>query len=155
MTKFKYGKDYVEGYVEGDTLNSIIVLLYESQLKIGGSRTLPVNIYEAQETIKCFQDTILAAQEYLNLIEYNNKLLEEYKIDNRIIVSPGKFEGGAIYSPYFYDLYLSGSHDLDDGKYLYFNLTDVERAMFPELENVKTLKMYEDTYGFVYIEIHK
>jgi hypothetical protein len=62
---------------------------------------------------------------------------------------PGKFEGEARYVPYFWDGYLHGFSDWDDGRILGFNLTEHQRTIFPELGLRKTIKLIEDDNGFV------
>lgn len=66
------------------------------------------------------------------------------------IVSPGKFEGEPVYVPAYWDLGLEGGADLDDGGAFVFQIdaSDVER--WPELRDVKTLRLVEDDNGFVH-----
>jgi hypothetical protein len=73
----------------------------------------------------------------------------EYRVVDGIIQSPGKFEGEAVYVPYFWDAYLNGMADRDDGKILGFDIDFTDKAMFPELKNRRTVKLYQREDGFV------
>jgi hypothetical protein len=75
----------------------------------------------------------------------------DYDIKDGRISSPGKFEGEAVYAPYFYDAYLNGMAD-DEGDRLVFDVTAEDRREFPELKNVKRVFLSEDDNGFVYCE---
>ena len=76
-----------------------------------------------------------------------------YTVDaNGIIRSPGKFEGEPVYVPYFWDAYLEGFADEDDGEVLTFRVTAEDRAEFPELDGVTTVRLWETDQGFVYSE---
>ena len=76
-----------------------------------------------------------------------------YSIDQwGTIVSPGKFEGEQYYAPHFYQLYLDGAYDdMEDEVYI-FNLDEQDWIMFPELNDVKFVRFYEDSQGFVYVQ---
>ena len=72
------------------------------------------------------------------------------QIDGKgIITSPGKFEGCPRYVPYFWDAYLNGMADRDDGSILGFDISADDKAIFPELKRRKTVKLVEDSQGFV------
>lgn len=74
----------------------------------------------------------------------------EYSVDEHgIIRSPGKFEGEMLYVPYFWDAYLNGFADRDNGRVLGFNVTAKAKAEFPELRKRRTVKLLEDNNGFV------
>ena len=62
---------------------------------------------------------------------------------------PGKFEGEAPYVPYYWDAYLNGFADRDDGKVLGFDVTTEDRALFPELKGRRTVRLVETDQGFV------
>ena len=62
---------------------------------------------------------------------------------------PGKFEGCAPYVPYYWDAYLNGAADRDDGTTLGFDVTAEDKALFPELERRRTVKLEETDQGFV------
>ena len=62
---------------------------------------------------------------------------------------PGKFEGCAPYVSYFWSLYLEGCADRDDGKVLGFDITNEDKALFPELKGRRTVRLYETDAGFV------
>lgn len=61
----------------------------------------------------------------------------------------GKFEGEQAYVPYFWEAFLNGGADDDDGETLTFRVTDADRAIFPELRRVKKVRIYERSDGFV------
>jgi len=65
------------------------------------------------------------------------------------VKGPGKFEGERRYVPYFWEQYLDGGADKDDGKFLHFKLTDEDKKKFPELKGRKVIKIWEDDVGFV------
>jgi hypothetical protein len=73
-----------------------------------------------------------------------------YTIDEHgIIRSPGKFEGEQSYVPYFWDIFLNGGADRDDGRVLGFDVTAEDKALFPKLRKRRTVKLYERDDGFV------
>lgn len=81
------------------------------------------------------------------------ELEKTYAVDTHgLICDPGKFEGEALYVPYFWDVYLNGFADDDDGKTLTFNVDDDDRKQFPELSNVHHIELWEDDNGFVYCD---
>jgi len=71
---------------------------------------------------------------------------QEYE---EIVSYPGKFEQEAPYIPYFWDQHLNGGADDDDGDILSFTVSADDQAIFPELELGQTIKLIENTYGFV------
>ena len=78
-------------------------------------------------------------------------ILRDYNVDSRgVIRSPGKFEGEYLYAPYFWDLFLNGGADEDDGDVLRFNVTEKDRLEFPELVGVHAVTLTECDQGFVY-----
>jgi len=85
------------------------------------------------------------------LREQIKSLLSHYNINERgIITSPGKFEGEKIYVPYYWEAYLNGFADRDDGKVLGFDIGGEERAIFgPLLKGKRTVKLYARDDGFV------
>ena len=74
---------------------------------------------------------------------------QEYKIESGIIRTPGQFEGEMLYVPYFWDAYLNGFADQDDGNVLYFVVTDDDKIQFPELKRRKVIRLYQREDGFV------
>jgi len=77
-----------------------------------------------------------------------------YTVIDGIITNPGKFEGEAVYVPYFWALTLDGAYDgelhhLDGGPAVVFDVTDEDRAEFPELANVRKVYILETDSGFV------
>lgn len=75
----------------------------------------------------------------------------EYKTDDYgRITSPGKFEGQMIYVPYFWNAYLDGCADSDDGRVLGFRIDKNDRELFPEIPARKrTIRLIESDSGFV------
>lgn len=74
------------------------------------------------------------------------KTYAEWKDD---VSHPGKFEGEAPYVPYFWEAYLNGFSDRDDGKILGFDVTAEDKAIFPELKKRRTVRLYQRDDGFV------
>ncbi len=65
------------------------------------------------------------------------------------VLRPGKFEGEAPYVPYFWDIYLNGGADRDDGGTLGFDVLAEDKAIFPELKRRRTVRLVETDQGFV------
>jgi len=77
-------------------------------------------------------------------------IINDYKVSEQgTIQSPGKFEGEMLYVPYFWDAYLNGMADSDDGEVLTFEVNDEDRAQFPELADVKQIDLVSTDSGFV------
>lgn len=77
------------------------------------------------------------------------EILDRYKVNEHgIITSPGKFEGEMLYAPYYYDAMLNGWTDFDE----WIEPDIAEYEMFPELNEVKRIRMSEDDSGFVWLE---
>ena len=79
--------------------------------------------------------------------------------EHGIIISPGKFEGEMLYVPYLWSAVLEGYGedefaDDEDGELIasYVEITDNDRAEFPELENAVEARLSEDSQGFVWCE---
>ena len=72
---------------------------------------------------------------------------------DKIIRTPGKFEGEMRYVPHFWDIYLEGGADYDD-EYgvLHFEKPGLgaEGLLYPELKDMEILFLYEDDNGFVH-----
>lgn len=62
---------------------------------------------------------------------------------------PGKFEGEQPYVPYYWEVFLNGGADHDDGKVLGFDVTPEDFALFPELAGKQTVSLIERDDGFV------
>jgi hypothetical protein len=73
----------------------------------------------------------------------------DYSVHNGRICSPGKFEGEMVYVPYFWEAYLNGMADRDDGRTLGFDLTVEDKREFPELKGRRTVKLFQRDDGFV------
>ena len=74
---------------------------------------------------------------------------DEYTVEAGRIRSPGKFEGEMVYLPHFYDAYLDGLAEDDDGEVLSFDITPEDREQFPELGCRRVLRLYIRDDGFV------
>jgi len=66
-----------------------------------------------------------------------------------IVSRPGKFEGCAPYVPHFWEAYLEGLADDDDGAVLRFDVTLEDVAEFPELADVESVFLAETDCGSV------
>lgn len=73
----------------------------------------------------------------------------EFNVENGRIVSPGKFEGERTYVPYFWQAFLNGFADRDDGKVLGFDVTAEDKKLFPTLKKRRTVRIVESDTGFV------
>lgn len=88
------------------------------------------------------------------------EILKKFNVNEYdIIQNPGKFEGCAIYAPYFYDLVMNGASDgiiQDDFGCIkdVFNINDDDRKQFPELKNYKTVTISTSDDGFCLIETY-
>jgi hypothetical protein len=74
------------------------------------------------------------------------KTYEEYKDD---VSRPGKFQGEQPYVPYFWECFLDGFADRDNGSVLEFDVWEEDKKLFPELKNRHTVKLVEEDNGFV------
>ncbi len=78
------------------------------------------------------------------------EVLEEYKVVDGRIQSPGKFEGEMLYVPAYWAAGLEGFADEDDGEVYVFELGAEDKKEFPELGGKRKLKLAESDVGFVY-----
>lgn len=62
---------------------------------------------------------------------------------------PGKFEGEAPYIPYYWDWYLDGGADRDDGRVIGFDVSQNDRNLFPELKGRHAVNLIEREDGLV------
>lgn len=77
-------------------------------------------------------------------------ITREYNVDaNGIIRTPGMFEAEMLYVPYYWDAYMNGCADRDDGTVIGFDVTVEDKAQFPELRTRRTVKLYQRDDGFV------
>jgi hypothetical protein len=85
------------------------------------------------------------------LAMFRDDVLRNYRVDGEgIIRSPGKFEAESVYVPYFWNKYLNGFADEDEGGVLGFKVTSGDRAEFPELgPDDTTVYLWERDDGFV------
>ena len=84
------------------------------------------------------------------------KICDQYKVNDGYIVSPGKYEGEAIYIPYFHEMALHGfANETDYGPdeystvYDYFDVIEKDVELFPELRDITRVCIWEDDNGFV------
>lgn len=76
--------------------------------------------------------------------------MEQFRTDSRgRIIAPGKFEGEMRYVPYYWEAFLNGMADRDDGRVLEFDVTPEDKALFPELKRRRTVRLIETDTGFV------
>ena len=73
----------------------------------------------------------------------------QYNIVNGVIRSPGCFEGEMIYVPHFWEIFLNGFADRDNGNVLGFDVTPEDKIEFPELRKRRTVKLYQRDNGFI------
>ena len=66
-----------------------------------------------------------------------------------LVKGPGKFEGEQPYVPYYWEVYLDGFADSDNGEQLSFVVSPEDKKLFPELKNRKRIKLIETDQGFV------
>lgn len=74
---------------------------------------------------------------------------QEHTVVDGRIRDPGKFEGEAIYIPYFWDVVMSGLADEQDGGIASVPVDEEDKMVFPELKRRKRVRMLEDSQGFV------
>lgn len=84
-----------------------------------------------------------------------NEIMQDYNVNEYgIITSPGKFESEPIYAPHFYEFANDGENlsYMEDGCGDYASLieiSDEDRAEFPELGTAKYVLVTETVVGFV------
>lgn len=77
-------------------------------------------------------------------------ILSQYRVDSHgRITSPGKFEGEMLYVPYFWNEFLDGGADEDDGEVLGFDVLPEDKEAFPELRRRRKIRLMETDQGFV------
>jgi len=92
---------------------------------------------------------------YLGGIETKGKQMTrkeieaEYTIEDGVIQNLGKFENEPAYVVYFWNAYLDGCADDDDGDVLTFDIGDDDIKEFPELAGYKQVFLWETDSGFV------
>lgn len=74
---------------------------------------------------------------------------DRYTVKNGYITDPGEFEGESEYLPYFWQLFLDGLADHDDGDVIGFDVTDGDASVFPQLEVGMVIQLYKRDDGFV------
>lgn len=66
-----------------------------------------------------------------------------------IVGGLGKFECENPWVPYFWEYYMMGSADDDDGEVLTFLVDDADRLVWPELVGTEKVRLVESNDGFV------
>ncbi len=83
------------------------------------------------------------------------KVVEEFRVEDGFIRSPGKFEGERPYVPFYYELFLDGCSDGDgDDDSILFTVSEEDMVEFPELakdgyKDSDTLRLCVRDDGFV------
>lgn len=78
------------------------------------------------------------------------EICQQYTVDAQgIIRSPGKFEGCMLYVVHYWDVFLNGFADRDNGHILGFDVTPEDKQEFPELKRRRTVRLCESDNGFV------
>lgn len=66
------------------------------------------------------------------------------------ITSSGQFEGEMIWVPFYWNIFLEGNADRDNGRVLGFDVSAADRQAFPEMPKRKrTIRLYQRDDGFV------
>lgn len=74
---------------------------------------------------------------------------EQYNVIDGIIRRAGKFEGEPVYVPFFWDIFLDGFADDDDGTIIKIKVNEEDRKEFPELKGATYVYLRETETGFV------
>ena len=76
---------------------------------------------------------------------------ESFTIDDSklTINDPGRFGGEPRYVPYYWDIYMDGLADRDDGKTLGFDVSAEDVVAYPELKNRRTVRLVQSDQGFI------
>lgn len=89
----------------------------------------------------------------IKIVGARQAVISQYNIENGIIRSPGKFEGEAVYVPYFYESWLLGGADRETTHFgrsvAGFDLGEEEKVEFPELRGRRTVNLLQRDDGFV------
>lgn len=88
------------------------------------------------------------------------QLLSEYQTypGTDIICSPGKFEGESLYIPYFWNMNGEDDTDYHKDEHCEIRIWTVSKddiAIFPDLTNVKYVRLWESSDGFVFSSIEE
>jgi len=75
-----------------------------------------------------------------------DKTYAEYQADVKRL---GKFQGEQPYVPFYWEIYLEGCADEDDGIILKFYVSKEDKENFPELKNRKVVRLYQRDDGFI------
>lgn len=82
--------------------------------------------------------------------ERAEEALVGYKVDvDGCICDFGQFEGEASYVPYFWNVFLDGCHNDDDGDVITVNVEASDVVVFPELNGRKYVRLYQSDDGFI------
>jgi hypothetical protein len=64
------------------------------------------------------------------------------------IQTKGMFLNERVYAPYYHELFAEGKADRVSGSYCRFEVTDADRAMFPELKHKREVRFSMDAKGY-------
>lgn len=81
---------------------------------------------------------------------------KEYRVIGSTIISPGKFQNEPVYAPDFWELGLAGAADEieeknDDAAVFVFHIDASDVQRWPELRDVRKLRLVESGDGFVHV----
>jgi len=91
-------------------------------------------------------------------ISVRQRVIEDYMVVSGRVAQLGKFEGEAIYVPFYYEQGLDGGADDTDYEDVHgdsgmvrehFDVTPYDRDIFPELEGVSRVTLHHSSTGFV------
>jgi len=85
--------------------------------------------------------------------EERDRIRRDYRVEDGLIRSHGKFEGEPEFAPYYWNLVLDGSFPSASDENYTYDYADVsaeERVAWPELEGVTGVVLFEDDQGFVH-----
>jgi len=71
----------------------------------------------------------------------------------KLVASPGKFEGESPWVPYFWDQMLNGCTDESGEDWDYFIITEEDKRIWPELADEVGIVLSYSECGFVYGEL--
>jgi predicted nucleic acid-binding Zn-ribbon protein len=100
---------------------------------------------------------------YMTSDDPRKAVIDDYDVDESgVITTPGRFEGGMIYEPYFWDTITNASsdYDIEDTDGIVHSMVSImqeEYGYFPELvedgKPAECIHMYVDENGFVFSEL--
>lgn len=76
-------------------------------------------------------------------------VLRTYDVKEGVIHSPGRFEGQALYVPYFWNAYLCGNAHEVGADLIQFTVLSSDRTQFPELGSRVVVQLRQRSDGRV------